>query len=357
MNDYKNKYIKYKNKYINLKNNLDGGLIGEIPIEKLLKIKNKNSIPEKIIKYVKMLTIPDTQIIRVGSSINAIQPYFSDIDIMNIIEKNMSTNELINLFILELKKIINNIEITNNVFFSDFKAGGKHWKVFEIMKENCEGLSLFDAIKIKDVVKLDIIGPYNERYVEMSTFFILKSNEGYVNVDNNYFNNFTNTLLYDIKKYKTIKPFKSVKRLWSYARILKKTNVLNNLKDLIKSNIALLAQINADVETIILLLEHNSNYDVEFILDELNMFKEKISSILDLNIDQEKVNLIIDNLILLFKYNKSDKTQIIDVLELLHDYLLGIINKQTIDYLNSIGFSFPDDEKSILEKIKSLFNL
>jgi len=357
MNDYKNKYLKYKNKYINLKNSLDGGLIGEIPIEKLLEIKNKNSIPEKIIKYVKMLTIPNTQIIRVGSSINAIQPYFSDIDIMNIIDKNMSTNELINYFILELKKLINNIEITNNVFFSDFKAGGKHWKVSDIMKENCEGLSLSNAIKIKDVVKLDIIGPYNERYLEMSTFYILKSNEGFINVNNNYFNNFTNTLLHDIKKYKTIKPFKAVKRVWSYARILKKTHVLNNLKDLIRSNIALLAQINADIETIILLLEHDSNYDVEFILVELNMFKEKISSILDLNIDQDKVNLIINNLILLFKYNKSDKEHIIEVLELLHDYLLGIVNKETIEYLNFHGYSFPDDKKSILEKIKSLFNL
>lgn len=43
------------------------------------------------------------------------------------------------------------------------------------MEEKHGELSLYDACFIKDVIKLDIIGPYDERYLEMSTFFILKS--------------------------------------------------------------------------------------------------------------------------------------------------------------------------------------
>lgn len=352
--DYLNKYLKYKGKYLKLKNQLEGGLIGVIPKEKLLETKDKYSVPEKINKYIKMITIPNTQIVRVGSSMNKIQPYFSDIDVMNIVERDMKTEEIVNWFIEELKKLLVNIELTENTFFSDFKAGGKHWKVDEIMAGVKDGLLLKDAIKIKDVVKVDIIGPYDERYLEMSTFFVLKSNEGYVNVNKEYFESLTESLLTDIKEFKSTKPFKAVKRMWSLSRINKNLEVLDKLKDLVKSNIALLAQINADLETIELLLEHDSNYDTNFIINELNSFKEKISSVLDLDIDQQKVDLMINNLIILFR-NNENKENIIDMLKLLHDYLLNIINKETNEYLDHIGFSFPSDNDGILEKLKNIF--
>lgn len=341
--NYHTKYLKYKCKYLELKNQLKGGVIGIIPTDKLLETKDIIDTPEQINNYVNLITIPDTKIIRVGSSINKIQPYFSDIDIMNIVSKNMTNDSLILWFIEELKKILSNVKNTPNTFFSDFKAGGEHWTVDEILVGKKNDLLLTYAIKIKDVVKLDIIGPYNERYLEMSTFFILESNEGYININDDYFSSFTKSLSKDIEEFKTTKPFKAIKRVWSLARIKKKIKVLDKLKDLIKSNIALLAQINADLETIELLLEHNSDYDINFIVRELNGFKEKISSILDIDLDHQKVDFMINNLILLFQNNpklEKNKKEIINVLTILHDHLLKIINKETYDYMDYINLTF-----------------
>jgi hypothetical protein len=338
--DYKHKYIKYKNKYLELKNIITGGLINNISSENLLKQKLNYTIPTKLKKYKELITIPDTNVIQVGSSINKIQPYFSDIDLMNIIKKNMSKNELIKFFINNIKKIINNIQKDNTIFFSDFKAGGLHWKINEILNEKKDNITLYDACNTINVIKLDIIIPYDERYIEMTSFYILETNEELINVDKNYYKSIKKSLLNDINEFKKKKPFKAIKRLWSLAKIENNFNVLNKLKDIIRSSISLLAQINADIETIILLVLNNNNYDLNFLINELDSFKEKISYIIDIKIDEEKTTLIINYLINLFKSKEKteeNKNEILNNLNLFHDYLLEIINKETIEYLENIN--------------------
>jgi len=346
MDEYKEKYLKYKNKYLNLKKQekiMKGGLIGKINSDKLDSIKTHDEVPEIIKKYISMMTIPDTEIIRVGSSINKIKPYYSDVDIINIVYENISSEELIKLFILKLKELVTNLNKSNNIFFSDFKAGGLHWTEQQIMDEKNNELSLYNACFIKDIIKLDIIAPYSDRYLEMSTFFILKSQVEYINVESNYFNNFQKSLLNDIAHYQEIKPFKAVKRVWSLARLTNDEKTLETLYELIKSNIALLAQVNTDIETLILLVEHSSKFDIDFVLNELDGFRERLSPILDIPIDFEKLNIMIDNIKLLFKFelaNESGKN-IIGALTRLHNYLLKIINKETLEYLQSINYVFP----------------
>lgn len=83
------------------------------------------------------------------------------------------------------------LEITN-VFFYDFKAGGLHQGITQIIEEKHDEMALYDACFIKDVIKLDIIVPYNERYLEMLTFFILKSVNEYINIESNYFDDLKN---------------------------------------------------------------------------------------------------------------------------------------------------------------------
>lgn len=346
MEDYKKKYEKYKNKYNQLKNNLNikGGIIGEIDDNKLRENKLDEEIPVIIKKYVNLITIPDTKVIRVGSAMLKIQPFYSDIDIMNIVHKQVNSDELVKFFILNLKNILNTIDDMPNVFFSDFKAGKLHWTKEQIMKEKNNEISLYEACFIKDVIKLDIIGPYDERYLEMSTFFILQSNNNYINVEENYFKSFKNSLLKDITKYKELKPFKALKRVWSLSNINNDLNTMKLLKNIIKSNIALLSLINADIETLILLLKHNNDYDKQFILNELDGFREKISTILDIKIDYEKLNLLIDIIKILFIIKDKNLNEIhyyiINFLTKLHDYILTVINKETYDYINKINFKF-----------------
>lgn len=348
MSGYKEKYLKYKKKYNELKNkslNMHGGIIGEIEPKYINALKSDDEIPEIIKNYIKIITIPDTEVIRVGSSMLKIQPYFSDIDVMNIIHKQINSDELVNFFIANLKNLLKIITEIPNVFFSDFKAGGLHWNMEQIMNEKHGELSLKDACFIKDVVKLDIIGPYDERYIEMSTFFVLKSINEYINVEADYFETFKKSLLKDIAHYQESKPFKAIKRVWSLARVSKDTQTMELLKEIIGSNLALLGQINADIETIILLIQHKSNYDTNFVLNELDGFREKLSTIIDIKLDYEKINLMIDNIGLLFRFAKEqnfDQSNIIaENLTRLHNYLLKVINKETLEYLLSINYVFP----------------
>jgi hypothetical protein len=74
---------------------------------------------------------------------------------------------------------------------------------------------------------------------------------------NNPLSDYVKSLQVDIIKYKATKIFKAIKRIWSLSLFKKDYNTLNSLKKLIKSNIALLAQINADIETLKLLITKN----------------------------------------------------------------------------------------------------
>jgi hypothetical protein len=337
MNNFYEKYLKYKQKYLELK----GGVIEIIPDNRLAEDKIPSSISVKKKEYIKLITIPDTDIKPLGSSIYKIQPYFSDIDINSIVEKlDMTTDKLVTFFIVNLKNILTNVLRTPNVFFSDFKAGEMHWTTAEIFAEHKNGLSLRDACKKKGYIKLDIIGPFNERYIEITSFFILKSKSGYVNINDNFFDMFESNLLKDIEEFKVKKPFKAIKRMWSLSKFRKDTGTLKKLYKLIKSNIALLYQIMSDLEVIKLLLDHKSKYNLEFVLNELNGFKEKLASILDIDFDEEKIDIMINNLVLLFTYEKANPQLIIEQIDLLCNMLLSTINKETNEYLELIGFSF-----------------
>ena len=337
--NYQEKYIKYKNKYLELKKQF-GGLVNKIPTNKLTESIELADLPSLINNYIKIITIPRTNISPVGSGKLKIQSYPSDIDIMNIVEKPISTDELIKFFIENLKNMINTINSTKNIFFSDFKAGGIHWSKDDILNGVKDNLSLVNACKVIDVIKIDIFAPYNKRYVEMSTFFILKSNTGFVNINPNYFDKLKKSLKKDVQHYKLTKPFKAVKRFWSLSQITNDTNTLVKLEKLINSNVSLLSQINADVETLELMVEKDINFDVNYIKESIHNFKYRTLHILDIDFNQNNFYSTLDELVLLFSNHKENKNQIIQLLRKINGSLLNIINRETIAYLNNIDFSF-----------------
>jgi hypothetical protein len=350
--NYESKLFKYMIK--NIKLYQSGGIIGDIPLNKLDQVIKTENLPDEIKRCINIMAIPDSHVIPVGSGTLRIQRFPSDVDVMNIVEKQLNTDEIIKLFIDNIKRIINDIQNDDKILFSDFKAGGMHWTIDEILKEVKNNISLKDACKIIDVIKLDMFVPYNRRYIEMSTFYILKSNTGFVNVDNNYFNNFEESLFDDIQTYKDSKPFKAVKRLWSISRIRNDLETMNKLEILINSNVSLLSQVNADIETLELMIEKNTKYNKDFVLDEIKNFKDRTSHILDIEYDEKFLYQIIDNLVILFTNNENDKI-LID-LRKLHDYILSIINRETINYLNIINFKLPDTFVESTEPLNTIFS-
>ena len=148
---------------------------------------------------------------------------------------------------------------------------------------------------------------------------------------------------------------KAIKRAWSLAKIKKDIDSMDKLKDIMKSNLSLLSQINADIETIKLLIEHGSKYDVGFVINQIEKFKESIASILDIKIDEKLIYIMVENLILKFKnLDRTTTEKLLESLDTLHDYILDIINKETKEYIKSINYYFPTEERSLLEKIRDL---
>ena len=349
-----NKLSKYVNKYKLLTNQF-AGIIGDIPLKKIDQVIKYENLPEEIQKNINLITIPKTHLIPVGSGTLKIQRYPSDVDIMNIIEKPISTENMLTFFINNIKQIVTNIKNDNSARFSDFKAGGLHWTADEILNEVKGNLTLRDACKILDVIKIDIFVPYNKRYIEMSTFFILKSSTGFINVDKDYFDNFDKSLFDDIQKYRTVKPFKAVKRFWSLLKIRNDLETMDKLEHLINSNVSLFSQINADIETLELILEKNVDYDKNFVIDEIDNFKDKINHILDIEFDDKFVYNNINNLKLSFE-NDNSKEEILTELRNLHDYILTIINRETNNYLKNINFSLPDKFVKSTTNPNTIFN-
>lgn len=73
---------------------MKGGLIGQIDSKSINAMKSYDVIPKIIKNYIKIITISD-KVIRVGLAMLKIQPYFSDIDVINIVHKQISSEKLI----------------------------------------------------------------------------------------------------------------------------------------------------------------------------------------------------------------------------------------------------------------------
>jgi len=353
---YKKKYLKYKEKYLQYKNKiLSGGLVNTYPIDLIDDAKNEIETPQNILEIIDYLKFPNSHLIRVGSS--NLKAFEVSADLDNMVFFNLPNDNaytVITKFITHLKNLITTVCGKNDeVYFSDFKANNYHWSPEEILAEkNKHGEPLSFAISQKNIVKVDIIAPLNGRYIEASAFYILKSKEGYINITDDYFKQFANSLLVDIQEYKITKPFKAVKRTWSLGRLKKNESILRCLLPLVRSSVAKLAVINADLETLILLLEHNNKLNIDFILDEVSNFKERLSSLIDLKIDTDKTSIAINNIILLFQNyktvnNEENKKNLIHNIKYFHNYLLSVINSETTEYLEYIKFTFPNNDTTL----------
>jgi len=347
------------------KKKIKGGLIGTITDKNLLAPKNENLYTDDEKQFMELIKIKhDSVMIPIGSFTQKIQSKPSDIDINQIIIIN---NNSIDQFIIDLQNIIININVTPNVYFSDFKAGiderfpdvkDKYilrWSPeeiitgYKILDGNIK-MTLKEALQMKSIVKLDIIIFINDRFIEESTFYILVNVSGeeqhFINLPDNYFELFIGALKNDIYKYSqadTFKLLKSVKRMWSLARIKKDIEMLRKLSPMITSNLFLLSQINADLETMGLLADKVDNPPIKLLLKAINLIGKNLSTIADIDLDDNKIINILNNIKILLTdgYNNEEFEKL---LSMLHDYLLDVINKETVEYMEQNNLlPIPDD--------------
>jgi hypothetical protein len=336
---------------------VSGGLINTFTDEQLFMNRNPKYYTDREKETLDLVTVKsdDTDIEPVGSFTFSIQKYPSDIDVNEFI--SVTTIED---FLKNFRDTISKIALSyrKGYYFSDFKCGkiedeALHWSMEEIFRgykkvtigHKTKSINIIDALKQESIVKLDIISVDYNRIMEASAFFVIYVNDEATNISDKFFEEYIDNIRKDVQKYKDIKPFKSVKRLWSLSRIEKNTKVLRDLSGLINSNISLLGQISADLETMYILFEKYMD-DIKII--DVNKKKlvlivdsliKKLSNIDDITKITSAFDLYAEEMEKVKEYIKiSQYGSTMKHLEELHMEMEKIIKKETDDYLREIKF-------------------
>ena len=304
---------------------------------------------------VKSVTIndPENSVAKpIGSSTFKIQKYFSDIDINDEIHlSNVSPTVFSKIIASKIQEVVRNIKKYPLTFFSDFKCGIDpdtkepfHWTESELVRgyiiRNRRTFTLQNLLLTKSIVKLDVISYYEGRFIEASSFFILSLDGHNINVNDDFMDEFITHAAADGLHFFKEKPFKTVKRIWSIARILQDTKTLTTLKDLILSDVSLLSQINSDCETMILLIEkqpHAIGYITQEYLTALDNLKYKvgIDNVLSQEEQSDLVNAF-ETVINDFRFHNYKS--FFEMMNDIHLSLNEIIKHLTLSYIKKVQF-------------------
>lgn len=352
-----------------------GGLVNVIPNDKFLQSKQKFEITKKAEKIINFFRFPlkdkvTESIINIFGSYNLkAQPYYADIDTNNFVLMKSNRNETPKIVTKLFQNIVKKIQDKEGWFFTDAKAGiypdgeAIHWTAEEILKGKRNGknpdfnghfgeMKLIDAVKEHALLKIDMVVPYYDKYIETTVVYYIRDKDGPFNYDEDRLQTkiILESLLKDtLKQLKKNKYFKVIKRIFAMLRYTKNWDYIKPIKPLINSNLSKLSAIISDLGTLELLLFLKKPFNVNFAIGELESFKEKLSNILDLNLDNEKIDSDLNKLSnYLLNY---DKNNALILLEKIIAYLLKENNKQVELYFQHIGIPFKNYVNNVFKSV------
>ena len=172
-------------------------------------------------------------------------------------------------------------------------------------------IKLSEALKHRTVCKLDLWAPINNRYMEVTNFFLTsymdKSGESIA--ISPPLGRYKEHIITDIKHYGdddmgAYNPLKMAKRIWALAVSIGDQKTLKKIYPLFSSGASALYQIDAEIETIIFMLEKKSiekkikkDKTMRIIKDQIDGFKSRISDIYDMEIDEDLLFSMIDDIV------------------------------------------------------------
>lgn len=276
---------------------------------------------------------------------------------LNVLKKNKClTNE-------EYKDIsslvVNNISVDNFEKLSDLLRNKYiiRWNADEVLKGvkklPCgREITLEEALDMKTYVKQDYFIDINDRYVEVTNFFLLdvKNKDGSIRPLNlPYLSDefdlpeIVQELSTEVEKFyfskKYYKPLKMVKRLFSIARLIDDKAMMKNIVPLLQSNVAKLGQIVSEIDNIISMLERIKEPPITSLKHQIDSFKDRMSNIIDIEFDQKKLDIIIDKIV----NSKFEKGMDIKLLTELKKYINMVVNHETEIYLKEHNLAPPPD--------------
>ena len=238
------------------------------------------------------------------------------------------------------------------------------WSAKEILEgkkklEDGSFLSLFDAIQMNTMTKIDEVALVEGRFVEITNNWHLE----WVDHTGNYhtFNEDEGQptdLVDEIEKLyfsnMFYSPFKMVKRIYAYSRYMyfqtRQQKWIAYMKKVIPllqdTNISASYQIKSELDTLVLILQLYRHPSPVTISKQLEYTKQRIASILFFTQqDLSEINTDIDGAIA--SPNNGMK---IDQIEKVISKLKGLINYETIKYLQGVGLNPPPRDLLPIER-------
>ncbi len=273
------------------------------------------------LKKIDLLNEDEINLIRMGFE----NPNFSGSDTYDIIKKILRERKILRWSeteVLKKKKIL---------------PGGKI-------------VSLFDAlIQENTQIKLDIIAYVENKFIEVTNFFVLARklpDETLEPINLNLAEvNTVGTLKADIEKlyysnmYYSI--FKMIKRLYSLGRKMKQYDTLEKIIPVLSSSISEMYQIKSEIESIERIYAISKSVPKKTIIKQVEIIKDKLSRIIEISSGRsEIINLYIN----LYVANGDIKN-----LSKIKPILKNLINFYSLRFLseNNINpppkYNFPDD--------------
>jgi len=216
-------------------------------------------------------------------------------------------------------------------------------------------LKLSEALKEETITKLDLWGQVDNRYTEITNFFLLSyfDTNGVENTISPSLTNYKERIVKDLKHYgqgTSYQPLKMAKRLWALAVSLNDTSVLEKLYPLFSSEASILYQINAEIETIVLMLENWDSIGEEIIADnayidmmnQIDEYKMRLSMVYNLTLDDQELQFLIDEASNKDITTKKGRKTIVKSLDMFSEILQLAINEFSEKYLESVNLLNPN---------------
>lgn len=225
-------------------------------------------------------------------------------------------------------------------------------------------MTLHEALKYKSAIKIDVITNINNKFVEVTNYFVLIYNDNGnlipVNLDYNFLNlderfkKYNENMRNEIEKlyYSNMyyNPFKMMKRMWAMSRYNYNItsnnyykNALIKLTPYISQNISFLYQIKSEIDAIIRLLLEGNFKPYRDINKELEIMKVRLST--QILINDHNLQILIDMI------DNFEVSNNVEQLENIKKFISKIINYYSIISLDELQF-IPIPKNFLPKKIK-----
>jgi hypothetical protein len=189
---------------------------------------------------------------------------------------------------------------------------------------------LKDALASPSLTKIDIIAfVQNSRFTDFSCIYILQNDGRVLNkIDTE---RIEDGIEDDIAYYSNEGNwFKVAKRLFSLARITKDNIRLEKLNDILNSDLGRLYSIVSDANTILYLLENETEIPIDKIRYELDQFRQRISNVYTIKSIVRKEPYILERIMAIKELpNTPDgRKRLQEQMEKLIEFFEGVLNKK-----------------------------